>query len=108
MGVVILPYVWSATSYAERTLGKQRDSETCEGKKSILIKAVVQRCSIKSIFLEISESSQENACARVSFLIQLQASGLAQVFSCKFCEISKNTFVQRTPLVAASVLNKNQ
>ena len=28
---------------------------------------------------------------------------LAQVFSCEFCEISKNTFLYRTPLVAASV-----
>ena len=28
------------------------------------------------VFLEISENSQENACARVSFLIKLQASGL--------------------------------
>ena len=28
---------------------------------------------------------------------------LAQVFSCKFCEISKNTLPYRTPLVAASV-----
>ena len=27
---------------------------------------------------------------------------LAQVFSCEFCEISKNTFYYRTPLVAAS------
>ena len=27
---------------------------------------------------------------------------LAQVFSCKFCEISKKTFFYRTPLVAAS------
>ena len=27
---------------------------------------------------------------------------LAQVFSCEFCEISKNTFLHRTPLVAAS------
>ena len=27
---------------------------------------------------------------------------LAQVFSCQFCEISKNTFYYRTPLVAAS------
>ena len=27
---------------------------------------------------------------------------LAQVFSCDFCEISKNTFFHRTPLVAAS------
>ena len=30
---------------------------------------------------------------------------LVQVFSCEFCEISKNTFLQRTPLVAASVKN---
>ena len=29
---------------------------------------------------------------------------LAQVFSCEFCEISKNTFFYRTPLVAAFVL----
>ena len=28
---------------------------------------------------------------------------LAQVFSCEFCEISKNTFFDRIPLVAASV-----
>ena len=28
---------------------------------------------------------------------------LAQLFSCEFCEISKNTFFYRTPLVAASV-----
>ena len=27
---------------------------------------------------------------------------LAQLFSCKFCEISKNTFLYRTPLVAVS------
>ena len=25
------------------------------------------------------------------------------MFSCEFCEISKNTFLYRTPLVAASV-----
>ena len=39
------------------------------------------------------------------FLIKLQASGtetLAQVFSCKFCEISKNTFSYRTPPVITS------
>ena len=63
---------------------------------------------------EISQNSQENTCARVSFLIKLQArraseaqrlrvsealracnfikkETLAQVFSCEFCEISKNT-----------------
>ena len=32
----------------------------------------------------------------------LREKNLAQVFSCKFCEIYKNTFYYRTPLVAAS------
>ena len=31
---------------------------------------------------------------------------LAQVSSCEICEISKNTFLHRTPLVATSVSNK--
>ena len=31
---------------------------------------------------------------------------LAQILSCEFCEISKNTFSYRTPLVAAFVLLK--
>ena len=32
----------------------------------------------------------------------IKKESLAQVFSCKFCEISKNTFFYRTPPVAAS------
>ena len=36
--------------------------------------AVVQRCSVKKVFLGISQKSQENTCARVSFSIKLQAS----------------------------------
>ena len=31
--------------------------------------AVVQRCTVKKVFLKISQNSQENTCARVSFLI---------------------------------------
>ena len=72
--------------------------------------AVGQRCSVKKVFLEISQNSQENTCARISFFIKLQADAcnfikketLAQVLSCEFCEISKNTFSYRTPPVAAS------
>ena len=72
---------------------------------------VVLRCSVKNVFLEISQNSQEKNCGRGSFLINLQASAcnfikkkpLPQVFSCEFCEISKITFLHRTPLVAASV-----
>ena len=52
-------------------------------------KAVVQRCSVKKVFLEISQNSQENT--------------YSQVFSCEFCVISKNTFFHRTPPVAASL-----
>ena len=33
--------------------------------------AVVHRCSVKKMFLEISQNSQENVCAKVSFLIKL-------------------------------------
>ena len=50
------------------------------------IEAVVWRCSVKKVFLEISQNSQENTCVRVSFLIKLQALGL----------------LHKTPLVAAS------
>ena len=35
--------------------------------------AVVQRCSVKKVLLEISKNSWEKTCAGVSFLIKLQA-----------------------------------
>ena len=37
--------------------------------------AVAQTCSVKKVFLEISQNSQENTCARASFLIKLVAGG---------------------------------
>ena len=40
------------------------------------LEAVVQRCFVKKVFLEISQNWQENTCAWVSFLIKLQGSGL--------------------------------
>ena len=49
--------------------------------------------------LRISENSQDNTCARVSFFHKvsgpstfLQKETLAKVFSCEFFEIFKNTF----------------
>ena len=38
--------------------------------------AVARKCSVKKVFLEVSQNSQENTSARVSFLIKLQASGI--------------------------------
>ena len=103
----------------------------------IKTKTVVWMCSVEKVFLEISQNSQENTCAKVSLLIKLQACNLikketltqvffmnfakflrtpnfikketlVQVFSCDFCEYSKNTFFYRTPPVAASVKSYDQ
>ena len=79
----------------------------------LTIEAVVRRCSVKKVFLEISQNSQENTCARVSLLIKLQASRnfikqetLPQVFSCEFCETSKNTFFTEHFRTTTSVINR--
>ena len=64
---------------------------------------------MKKVFLEVSQNSQENTCARISFLIKMLAEAcnfikietLVQMFYCEFCEISRNTFIYRTPPVAA-------
>ena len=71
-----------------------------------MTKAVAQRCSVKKVFLLISENSQENTCARVSFLSCnfIKKETLTQMFSCEFSEISKNIFSYRTPPVAASTM----
>ena len=58
----------------------------CKWSKNVFIEAVTQKCSVKKVFLEIWQNSQETTCARVSFLIKLQAS------SCEFCEISQTPF----------------
>ena len=72
--------------------------------------AVVRRCSIKKVFLKISQNSQEDTCARISFLIKLQAwelqlykkETLAQVLSFEVYEVFNNTYFYRTPPVAVS------
>ena len=41
-----------------------------------MLEAVVQRCSVNKVFLEILQKSQENTYARASFLIKLLTWGL--------------------------------
>ena len=36
-------------------------------KRPVSTEAVARRCSVKKVFLEISQNPQENICARVSF-----------------------------------------
>ena len=48
-------------------------SDICRSKKKInAAEAATRGALCKKVFLEISQNSQENACARVSLLIQLQ------------------------------------
>ena len=51
--------------------------------ETVNTEAIVRRCSIKKVFLEISQ--------------------ISQVFSYEICEISKIAFSYRTPSVAVSV-----
>ena len=61
------------------------------------VEAVVQTCSVKKVFLGISQNSQENTCARVSFLIKLQASAL----------VAPSDRSSRANLIFKSVVLKN-
>ena len=65
--------------------------------------ALAQRCSLKKAFLEISQNLQENTCARVSFLIKLQASAILlktrlwhRCFPVNFTKFLITTFSQNT------------
>ena len=63
----------------------------------------------KKVFLKFSQNSQENTCVRVSFLIKfnkvVKKETLAQVFSCEFCEIFKNSFFAEDLQMTASAVN---
>ena len=41
--------------------------------QNCLSRSIHQRCSIKEVFLRISQNSQENFCVKISFLVKLQA-----------------------------------
>ena len=46
----------------------------------LIPEAATRTCSVKKMFLKISQNSQENKCARVSFLIELQTSASGGCF----------------------------
>ena len=72
--------------------------------------SVARRYSVKNAFLKISQNSMENACARVPFLIQLQAEPATSLkkrlwhrcFPVSFANFFRTTFLYRTLPVAAS------
>ena len=97
----------------ETTLASKHPVKRKSKEPMQITEAVAQRCSIKKLFLKISQYSQESTYARASFDkvaglrpgTLFKKKTLAQVFSCEFCEIFKTTFYYRTSLVAASEIN---
>ena len=59
----------------------------------------------KGVLRNFTKFTEKHLCQSLFFnkVAGPRMETLAQVFSCDFCEISKNTFFSRTPLVAASV-----
>ena len=57
--------------------------------------AVVWKCSVGKVFLEISQISQENTCARVSFFNKV-AGFWHRCFAVNFVKFLRTPFLQNT------------
>ena len=68
----------------------------------LLLEVVVRKCSVKKVFLEISQNSRENTCAKVATLLKKRL--WHRYFPVNFAIFPRQTFFHRTPTVAASVL----
>ena len=84
---------WAKRDYFSDYFSDFEDKKLWERVNDSNLEAAIRRCSVRKMFIEISQNSQENTCSEKT---------LTQVFFCEFCEISRNTFFHRTPLVAAS------
>ena len=77
----------------------------------IIIEAATRGALWKKLFLEISQNSQENTCARASFFIKsfffIKKETLAEVFSCEFYGISEKTFFTEHLWTTVSVIKNN-
>ena len=87
-----------------RTLLNVCDESFCKESQPFCIftkssEAVAQRCSVKKMFLELSQNSQEKQLCQSLFFNKVADLSL---FSSEFREISKNTFSYRTPPAAVS------
>ena len=60
----------------------------------LIFRSSHQSCSIKKMFLEVSQNSQENICARVSFLIKKRL--WHRCFPTNFAKFLRTPFLQNT------------
>ena len=121
MNLSITVYYWEklkAYGFSDQALSLLQNY-LCNGIQRSIIngsfnsgRSIQRRCSVRKGVLEnFAKFTRKHLC-RSLFLIKLQTAcnfikkeTLAKVFSYEFCEISKNTFCYRTPLLAASVNN---
>ena len=91
-------------SYSKKTeLISQLSSTNRSSRPEVFCKKGVLGNFAKFIGKHLSQSLFINKVAGLRPATLLKKEALRQVFSYEFCEISKNTFFYRTPLVAASV-----
>ena len=64
--IIIVNYYWLLFIFLSSPYTKKKSSIDIFQFLEVL-EAVVQKCSVKKVFLEIAQNSQENTCARVSF-----------------------------------------
>ena len=64
---MVQSYTKNGLFFKTKKKKKKKKKLVTQFPKSQRIEAAAQRCSVKKVFLEISQSSQENTCARVSF-----------------------------------------
>ena len=92
--------------FLQRKISFSIKTEKISGKLKIHTEAVVQRCSIKKVFLEILQNSQENTCATVSFLMSHLCQRIWHwCFLVNYVKFLRIPFFHRTRLVAASVIS---
>ena len=66
-------FIWPSFTLVFTRNGIFRYSQKPWIRLTFRTEAGVQECSVKKMFLEISQNSQKNTCARVSFSIKFQA-----------------------------------
>ena len=62
------------------------------GYSKLAVEAIVRRCSVKEVFLEISQNSQENTCARASFFNKVAGGAWHRCFPVNFAKFLRTAF----------------
>ena len=71
----------------------------CSNLQKKVVRSSHQRCSMKNMLLKISKNSQENNCARVSFLMKdnfIEKEAVAQMLPMSFEKFLRTPFLQNT------------